>query len=97
MKTDRSGRTFEEYRQLYWDGQKRIAELEAALKAKTAEFDRLLRRDTDNLKRLIAAQATLQAIRELKPRIVYLDPDRLEIIEVIMFDDLVAALEQTNE
>ena len=31
---------------------KRIAELEAALKAKTAEFDRLLRRDTDNLKRL---------------------------------------------
>jgi len=41
------------------------AKLEAALKAKTAEFDRLLRRDTDNLKRLIAAQATLQAIQEL--------------------------------
>ena len=25
---DRSGRTLEEYRQLYWDGEERIAELE---------------------------------------------------------------------
>ena len=30
MKMDRGGRTLEDYRQLYWDGQKRIDELEAA-------------------------------------------------------------------
>ena len=29
MKTDRSGRTLQEYRQLYWDGKERIKELEA--------------------------------------------------------------------
>ena len=28
MKTDRSGRTFEEYRQLFWDEQKRIEVLQ---------------------------------------------------------------------
>ena len=28
MKMDRGGRTLEDYRQLYWDGQKRIAELD---------------------------------------------------------------------
>ena len=28
MKTDRSGRTFEEYRQLFWDEQKRVKELD---------------------------------------------------------------------
>jgi len=46
MKTDRSGRTFEEYRQLYWDGQKRIDELEAVSelsevthRAMKAEYD----------------------------------------------------------
>ena len=31
MKMDRSGRTLQDYRQLYWDGQKRIAELGADL------------------------------------------------------------------
>ena len=33
MKTDRSGRTLKEYRQLYWDGKERIKELEAKLDA----------------------------------------------------------------
>ena len=32
MKMDRGGRTLEDYRQLYWDGLKRIAALEATIK-----------------------------------------------------------------
>jgi len=116
MKMDRGGRTLEDYRQLYWDGQKRIAELESReplcrcadevccdyLKriAELEETNRAYKEAwsvnifTNRIEQL---EATIKAIRELKPRIVYLDPDRLEIIEVIMFDDLVAALEQTNE
>ena len=44
MKTDRSGRTFEEYRQLYWDGQKRIDELEERLKFNQENHDALVAR-----------------------------------------------------
>ena len=39
MKTDRSGRTFEEYRQLYWDGQKRIDELEEGIRIVVSKYD----------------------------------------------------------
>ena len=31
MKTDRSGRTLEDYRELFWETEKRIKELEAAI------------------------------------------------------------------
>ena len=40
MKTDRSGRTLEEYRQLYWDGKERIKELQAKLDAVKALPDK---------------------------------------------------------
>jgi hypothetical protein len=32
MPTDRSGRTYEEYRQLYWDNRDRVKVLEATIK-----------------------------------------------------------------
>ena len=38
MKMDRSGRTLQDYRQLYWDGQKRIDELEAQVFDDQKEF-----------------------------------------------------------
>ena len=52
---------------------------------------RMLREHNQRLK------ATIKRVEGLKPRTVYLDPDRLEIIEVIMFDDLVAALKEQSD
>ena len=44
MKMDRSGKTLQDYRQLYWDGQKRIDELEERLKFNQENHDALVAR-----------------------------------------------------
>ena len=59
MKMDRSGRTLQDYRQLYWDGQKRIDELEAQVFDDQKEFMCY----ASNEKRL---KAKLDAVKNVK-------------------------------
>ena len=82
----------DQYRKIDKDMLKRIAVLEATIKRVEKHKDSKIL-ECQCLQEVVDKNLiSIKAIRELKPRTVYLDPDRLEIIEVIMFDELEALL-----
>ena len=72
MKTDRSGRTFEEYRQLFWDEQKRVKELDGFITEYQKRELNFLERITalvaalsGQTDRAVIAEATIKRVRDV--------------------------------
>ena len=105
MKTDRSGRTFEEYRQLFWDEQKRVKELDGFIteyqKRELNFLERIAALVDERVDfcaalsgqtdRAVVAEATIKGVRECKQYVAEL-PEIGKLAPVLRWRDVLQAL-----